>query len=80
MEKKSNLYSVLFRGVVEMNVDNKTPDKEYDSSLNNMFTTVLKQSIDNAAVGEVRGSEVNELLKGMYFQNKMSKRDIGESR
>jgi Flp pilus assembly CpaF family ATPase len=63
-----------------MNVDNKTPDKEYDSSLNNMFTTVLKQSIDNAAVGEVRGSEVNELLKGMYFQNKMSKRDIGESR
>jgi hypothetical protein len=80
LEKKSNLYSVLFRGVVEMNVDNKTPDKEYDSSLNNMFTTVLKQSIDNAAVGEVRGSEVNELLKGMYFQNKMSKRDIGESR
>lgn len=80
MEKKSNLYSVLFRGVVEMNVDNKTPDKEYDTSLNNMFTTVLKKSIDNAAVGEVRGSEVNELLKGMYFQNKMSKRDIGESR
>lgn len=49
-----------------MSVDNKTPDKEYDTSLNNMFTTALKQSIDNAAVGEVRSSEVNELLKVSY--------------
>jgi hypothetical protein len=63
-----------------MNVDNKTTNKEYDTSLNNMFTTALKQSIDNTTVGDGRGSEVNELLKGMYFQNKMSKRDIGESR